>query len=67
MQAVAASMVDFRLALTWLPPADETRRIERWLFDGLARSGVRAFRRHAAHRGHQRIDAEVGASSPGVY
>ncbi|CAM3014381.1 conjugal transfer protein TrbE [Brevundimonas diminuta] len=29
---------DFRLALTWLPPADETRRIERWLFDGLARA-----------------------------
>jgi type IV secretion system protein TrbE len=28
---------DFRLALTWLPPADETRAIERWLFDGLAR------------------------------
>jgi len=31
---------DFRLALTWLPPADETRRIERWLFDGLARAGA---------------------------
>jgi len=31
---------DFRLALTWLPPADETRRIERWLFDGLARNGA---------------------------
>ena len=31
---------DFRLALTWLPPADETRRIERWLFDGLARAGT---------------------------
>ena len=31
---------DFRLALTWLPPADETRRIERWLFDGLSRSGA---------------------------
>jgi len=30
---------DFRLALTWLPPADETRRMERWLFDGLARAG----------------------------
>lgn len=30
---------DFRLALTWLPPADETRRLERWLFDGLARAG----------------------------
>jgi type IV secretion system protein VirB4 len=30
---------DFRLALTWLPPADETRRMERWLFDGLTRNG----------------------------
>lgn len=30
---------DFRLALTWLPPADETRRMERWLFDGLAKGG----------------------------
>lgn len=30
---------DFRLALTWLPPADETRRMERWLFDGLSRAG----------------------------
>jgi len=29
---------DFRLALTWLPPADEARRIERWLFDGLSRA-----------------------------
>lgn len=45
---------DFRLALTWLPPADETRRIERWLFDGLARAGgdwrqaLETFRREAA-------------------
>ena len=31
---------DFRLALTWLPPADETRRMERWLFDGLAKGGA---------------------------
>jgi type IV secretion system protein VirB4 len=31
---------DYRLALTWLPPADEARQIERWLFDGLGRSGV---------------------------
>jgi type IV secretion system protein TrbE len=30
---------DFRLALTWLPPSDETRRLERWLFDGLAGAG----------------------------
>ncbi len=25
---------DYRAALTWLPPADRTRRMERWLFDG---------------------------------
>ncbi|MBB1177734.1 conjugal transfer protein TrbE [Brevundimonas aurantiaca] len=31
---------DHRLALTWLPPADETRRLERWLFDGLAKNGA---------------------------
>lgn len=31
---------DFRLALTWLPPGDEARRLERWLFDGLSRSGA---------------------------
>ncbi|MBB5745729.1 conjugal transfer protein TrbE [Brevundimonas variabilis] len=42
---------DFRLALTWLPPADETRTLERWLFDGLAKGGqdwrlsLEAFRR----------------------
>ena len=30
---------DFRLAMTWLPPADETRRMERWMFDGLATGG----------------------------
>lgn len=45
---------DFRLALTWLPPADETRRIERWLFDGLSkadadwRQALAAFGREAA-------------------
>ena len=44
---------DFRLALTWLPPADETRHLERWLFDGLARAGqdwrqtLATFRREA--------------------
>jgi len=37
--AEPAYETDFRLALTWLPPADETRRMERWLFDGLARGG----------------------------
>ncbi|WP_313045346.1 conjugal transfer protein TrbE [Brevundimonas sp.] len=31
---------DYRMALTWLPPADETRRMERWLFDGLATGGT---------------------------
>ena len=31
---------EFRAALTWLPPADETRALERWLFDGLALSGA---------------------------
>ncbi|WP_313044926.1 conjugal transfer protein TrbE [Brevundimonas sp.] len=30
---------DYRLALTWLPPADQTRRLERWLFDGLTKGG----------------------------
>ena len=30
---------DFRLALTWLPPADETRWMERWMFDGLQKAG----------------------------
>jgi len=44
---------DFRAALTWLPPAEETRRLERWLFDGLAQAGrdwrasLEAFRREA--------------------
>ncbi|MGV9009940.1 conjugal transfer protein TrbE [Brevundimonas sp.] len=37
--AEPAFETDFRLALTWLPPADETRRLERWMFDGLARAG----------------------------
>ena len=37
--AEAAFETDFRLALTWLPPADETRRMERWLFDGLQKAG----------------------------
>lgn len=44
---------DFRMALTWLPPADETQRLERWLFDGLHKAGadwrqaLAAFRREA--------------------
>jgi type IV secretion/conjugal transfer VirB4 family ATPase len=37
-QAEPAFESDFRLSLTWLPPGDETRRIERLLFDGLARA-----------------------------
>src|SRR5690606_35999262 len=27
---------DFRGALTWMPPADRSRRLERWMFDGLS-------------------------------
>ena len=37
--AEPAFETDFRLSLTWLPPADETRRLERVMFDGLARAG----------------------------
>lgn len=37
--AEPAFETDFRAALTWLPPADETRRLERLLFDGLAKAG----------------------------
>jgi type IV secretion system protein VirB4 len=52
--AEPAFETDYRGALTWLPPADETRRLERWLFDGLARhgrdwrGGLEAFGREAA-------------------
>jgi type IV secretion system protein VirB4 len=51
--AEPAFETDFRAALTWLPPADETRRVERWLFDGLAHAGrdwrgaLEAFQRQA--------------------
>jgi len=44
---------DYRLSLTWLPPADETRRMERWLYNGLERNGrdwtlsLQAFEREA--------------------
>ena len=38
-RADPAFETDYRAALTWLPPADETRRMERWLFNGLERSG----------------------------
>lgn len=37
--AEPAFETDYRLALTWLPPADEARRVERWLFDGLNCAG----------------------------
>jgi len=51
--AEPAFETDFRLGLTWLPPADETRRLERVMFDGLERGGrdwraaLDAFRREA--------------------
>ena len=44
---------DYRLSLTWLPPVDETRRMERWLYNGLERNGrdwtmsLQAFEREA--------------------
>lgn len=44
----------YRAALTWLPPADRTRRMERWLFDGADpssrdwRTALDLFRREAA-------------------
>lgn len=44
---------DYRLSLTWLPPVDETRRVERWLYNGLERNGrdwtmsLQAFEREA--------------------
>jgi len=52
-RAEPAFETDFRLSLTWLPPADETRRAERLLFDGLARAdrdwraALEAFQRQA--------------------
>ncbi|MNU27036.1 Type IV secretion system protein virB4 [compost metagenome] len=51
--AEPAFETDFRLALTWLPPGETTRRLERWLFDGLAaadrdwRLSLAAFEREA--------------------
>lgn len=38
-RADPAFETDYRLGMTWLPPADETRRLERWLFNGLAGGG----------------------------
>jgi type IV secretion system protein VirB4 len=52
-RAEPAFETDFRLALTWLPPADEARRAERLLLDGLGRAdrdwrvALDAFRRQA--------------------
>jgi type IV secretion system protein VirB4 len=37
--AEPAFETDYRLALTWLPPADDTRRLQRMMFDGLERVG----------------------------
>ncbi len=51
--AEPAFETDFCLGLTWLPPGEETRRIERVMFDGLARAGrdwrgtLEAFQREA--------------------
>ncbi|MBU2116582.1 MAG: conjugal transfer protein TrbE, partial [Alphaproteobacteria bacterium] len=51
--AEPAFETDFHLALTWLPPTDETRRLERWLSDGLDkadrdwRGSLDLFRREA--------------------
>jgi type IV secretion system protein VirB4 len=51
--AEPAFETDVRGALTWLAPGDETRRLERLLFDGLAQAGrdwrgaLEAFRRQA--------------------
>ncbi|MFT4956428.1 MAG: type IV secretion/conjugal transfer VirB4 family ATPase [Brevundimonas sp.] len=45
---------DYRGALTWLPPADGGRRLERWMFDGLSRlnadwrSALETYRRETA-------------------
>ena len=45
---------DYRGALTWLAPREETAALDRWLFDGLSRSGrhwrasLEAFSRQAA-------------------
>lgn len=52
-RADPAFETDYRLSLTWLPPADEARRLERVLFDGLPaaardwRGALDAFRREA--------------------
>ena len=52
--AEPAFETDYRMSLTWLPPADETRRIERVLFDGLAaadrdwKASLELFEREAA-------------------
>lgn len=51
--AGAASETDYRAALTWLPPGDETRRLEAILFEGTTRrtadwrGALEAFQRQA--------------------
>lgn len=51
--AEAAFETEFRLALTWRPPGEETRALERLMFDGLAsaardwRTALARFRREA--------------------
>jgi type IV secretion system protein VirB4 len=51
--AEPAFETDFHMSLTWLPPADETRRLERIMFDGLAapardwKGAIAVFRREA--------------------
>ncbi|TAL32805.1 MAG: conjugal transfer protein TrbE [Phenylobacterium sp.] len=37
-RAEPAYETDYHLSLTWLPPAEQTRRVERLLFDGLGRA-----------------------------
>lgn len=37
--AEPAYETDFRAALTWLPPAEQSGRLRRWLFDGLEQAG----------------------------
>ncbi|HEX8569780.1 MAG TPA: conjugal transfer protein TrbE [Caulobacteraceae bacterium] len=52
--AEPAYETDYTATLTWLPPTDETRRLERWLFDGAEKAGrdwrtaLDSFRRETA-------------------
>jgi type IV secretion system protein VirB4 len=52
--AEPAFETDHVASLTWLPPTDETRRLERWLFDGTGRraaTGAPASTRSGARSG----------------